>query len=183
MTLTIGKEADALTTAAAATAVSAPALRTQPPPRPAWTSRPDRADRADRTARTARAALTTRTTRTTGAEHRAVDDRRLTAGPLAARVELREEGAVISLSGLLVAGAIAAARTAVDRAAALGPRQIIVDLGGVRAIDPSGAVLLGAMSRHAARRGCLLHLCNAGLPVRQALTDRGVQIEVPSTAD
>ncbi|WP_018634748.1 STAS domain-containing protein [Parafrankia elaeagni] len=176
MTLTIGKEADTITTAAAATAVSAPALRTQPPPRPAWTSHPDRADRATRTTRTAG------TEHQSVDEHRAVDDRRLTAGPLAARVELREEGAVISLSGLLVAGAIAAARTAVDRAAALGPRQIIVDLGGVRAIDPSGAVLLGAMSRHAVRRGCLLHLCNAGLPVRQALTDRGVQIEVPGTA-
>ncbi|ABW10133.1 anti-sigma-factor antagonist [Parafrankia sp. EAN1pec] len=103
---------------------------------------------------------------------------RPSACPLSARVELREEGAVIHLSGLLVASAASAARSAVARAATLGQREIIVDLAGVRDADPLGAVLLGAMSRHATRCGSRLRLRNAGPRVRQALDDRGVRVEL-----
>ncbi|EFC79163.1 anti-sigma-factor antagonist [Parafrankia sp. EUN1f] len=97
--------------------------------------------------------------------------------PLRARVEQRAEGAVIHLSGLLAAGAIGAARAAVDDAAASGPRDIVVDLAGVHGADPLGAVLLGAMSRHAARRGCRLRLRGVGPPVLQVLAERGVPVE------
>ncbi|CUU58587.1 Anti-anti-sigma regulatory factor (antagonist of anti-sigma factor) [Parafrankia irregularis] len=97
--------------------------------------------------------------------------------PLRARVEQRAEGAVIHLSGLLAAGAIGAARAAVDDAATPGPRDIVIDLAGVHGADPLGAVLLGAMSRHAARRGCRLRLRAVGPPVLQVLAERGVRVE------
>ncbi|WP_054571418.1 STAS domain-containing protein [Frankia sp. R43] len=97
--------------------------------------------------------------------------------PLRARVEQRAEGAVIHLSGLLAAGAIGSARAAVDDAATPGPREIVVDLAGVHGADPLGAVLLGAMSRHAARRGCRLRLRAVGPPVLQVLAERGVRVE------
>ncbi|OAA25183.1 STAS domain-containing protein [Frankia sp. EI5c] len=100
------------------------------------------------------------------------------ARPLATRIEPRPEGAVIHLSGLLVSSAVRSARIAVEQAASLGSPEILVDLTDVWDADPLGAVLLGAMSRHAARHGCRLRLRNAGRRVRRALEERGVHVEL-----
>ncbi|MCK9932264.1 STAS domain-containing protein [Frankia sp. Mgl5] len=163
--LTIGKEAGTLTTHAGRAAGPSTALvpvTAAPPTGPPPGAVPLRASGGRVVAAAAFSAV----------------EPRPSACPLSARVELREKGAVIHLSGLLVASAASAARSAVARAAALGQREIIVDLAGVRDADPLGAVLLGAMSRHATRCGSRLRLRNAGPRVRQALDDRGVRVEL-----
>lgn len=207
MTLTIGKEAGTLTTHAGCAAGPSTALvpvtaapPTGAPPgavplRPSGAAPPGPVATAEITPTTGIAATTELTTtsglattaaiatvaaggRVVAAAAFSAVEPRPSACPLSARVELREEDAVIHLSGLLVASAASAARSAVARAAALGQREIIVDLTGVRDADPLGAVLLGAMSRHATRCGSRLRLRNAGPRVRQALDDRGVRVEL-----
>ncbi|MEX5707398.1 STAS domain-containing protein [Parafrankia sp. FMc6] len=195
MTLTIGKEAGTLTTHAGRAAGPSTALvpvTAAPPTGAPPGALPLRASGAAPPGPVATAGITpttgiaaTAAIATVAAGGRVVAaaafsavEPRPSACPLSARVELWEEGAVIHLSGLLVASAASAARSAVARAAALGQREIIVDLAGVRDADPLGAVLLGAMSRHATRCGSRLRLRNAGPRVRQALDDRGVRVEL-----
>ncbi|CAI7973468.1 STAS domain-containing protein [Frankia sp. Hr75.2] len=195
MTLTIGKEAGTLTTHAGRAAGPSTALvpvtaapPTGAPPgalplRASGAAPPGPVATAEITPTTAIAGTAAIATvaaggRVVAAAALSAVEPRPSACPLSARVELWEEGAVIHLSGLLVASAASAARSAVARAAALGQREIIVDLAGVRDADPLGAVLLGAMSRHATRCGSRLRLRNAGPRVRQALDDRGVRVEL-----
>ncbi|SQD94136.1 MULTISPECIES: STAS domain-containing protein [unclassified Parafrankia] len=195
MTLTIGKEAGTLTTHAGRAAGPSTALvpvTAAPPTGAPPGALPLRASGAAPPGPVATAEITPTTAiagtaaiavvaaggRVVAAAALSAVEPRPSACPLSARVELWEEGAVIHLSGLLVASAASAARSAVARAAALGQREIIVDLAGVRDADPLGAVLLGAMSRHATRCGSRLRLRNAGPRVRQALDDRGVRVEL-----
>jgi len=61
-----------------------------------------------------------------------------------------------------------------NRALGLGAHEVIVDLSDVRGADPTGAVLLAAMNRHAIRAGATLRFIGIGPEVRRALRERGI---------
>ena len=104
--------------------------------------------------------------------------------PLSTRVEQRGQAVVLRLHGLLVSRSAAPARAGMVRALELGPREIIVDLSGVRGADPAGAVLLAAMNRHARRAGASLRFVGIGAEVWRALRERGIAaVLAPLTDD
>lgn len=96
------------------------------------------------------------------------------APPLYIELQNRDDAVVLRLSGVLLGAAARIARTAMARALASSPRQIVVDLSAVIAADSSGAVLLVAMSRHARRLGCSLRLVDVDEAVQEVLRRRGV---------
>ncbi|MGF7234898.1 MAG: STAS domain-containing protein [Frankia sp.] len=84
-------------------------------------------------------------------------------------------GPVIRIRGTVDRSAAGPARRAMSDALAPGPQTVVVDLGAVTAIDPTGAVLMVAMTRHARRLGAALRIDGAEPEVRAVLRKRRVE--------